>query len=138
MREGLDRNAFSPRAGEGAGVEFLGKGDVIRSPCRSRSAGVGSVISMNSTVTMARDQVYSGLDDEVAILGLKKGIYYGLNSVGARIWRLIQEPKTVREIRDTLIEEYDVDSEHCEREVLALLHDLAREGLIEVRDETDS
>jgi len=32
------------------------------------------------------------LAGEAAILGLKNGIYYGLDPVGARIWNLIQTP----------------------------------------------
>jgi len=86
----------------------------------------------------ARDQVSSNLDGEAAILNLKNGVYYGLDPVGARIWSLIQEPTTVAELRDAIVEEYEVEPDRCERDLLALLRDLAAEGLIEVRDETNS
>ena len=82
----------------------------------------------------ANDQVSSDLGGEVAILDLKAGVYYGLDAVGARIWSLIQEPRTVNEIRDILLEEYEVEPEHCERDLLALLRRLADEGLVEVRN----
>ena len=82
----------------------------------------------------AKDQASSDLGGEVAILDLKAGVYYGLDAVGARIWSLIQEPRTVNEIRDILLEEYEVEPEHCERDVLALLRRLADEGLVEVRN----
>jgi hypothetical protein len=82
----------------------------------------------------AKDQVSSDLGGEVAILDLKAGVYYGLDAVGARIWSLIQEPRTVNEIRDILLEEYEVEPEHCERDLLALLRRLADEGLVEVRN----
>ncbi len=81
-----------------------------------------------------RDQVSSDLMGEVAILDLKAGVYYGLDDVGARIWNLIQEPKAVSEIRDTLLQEYDVEADRCERDLLALLQRLADEGLVEVED----
>lgn len=81
----------------------------------------------------AKDQVSSDLGGEVAILDLKAGVYYGLDAVGARIWSLIEEPRTVNEIRDILLEEYDVEPERCERDLLALLRRLADEGLVEVR-----
>lgn len=80
----------------------------------------------------AKDQVSSDLGGEVAILDLKAGVYYGLDAVGARIWSLIQEPRTVNEIRDILLEEYEVEPERCERDLLALLQRLADEGIIEV------
>ena len=65
-------------------------------------------------------------------------MYFGLNAVGARIWNLIQEPRTMQDIRDLLLEEYEVDREHCENDLLALLHRLAAEGLAEVKHETSA
>ena len=91
------------------------------------------MVSGSSTVVAAKDQVSSDLGGEVAILDLKAGVYYGLDAVGARIWSLIQEPRTVNEIRDILLEEYEVEPERCERDLLALLRRLADEGLVEVR-----
>jgi hypothetical protein len=90
------------------------------------------VVSGSSTVVAAKDQVSSDLGGEVAILDLKAGVYYGLDAVGARIWSLIQEPRTVNEIRNILLEEYEVEPERCERDLLVLLQSLADEGLIEV------
>jgi hypothetical protein len=90
------------------------------------------VVSGGSTVVSAKDQVSSDLGGEVAILDLKAGVYYGLDAVGARIWSLIQEPRTVNEIRDILLEEYEVEPERCERDLLVLLQRLADEGIIEV------
>jgi len=89
-------------------------------------------VSGDSTVVAAKDQVSSDLGGEVAILDLKAGVYYGLDAVGARIWSLIQEPRTVNEIRDILLEEYEVEPERCERDLLVLLQRLADERLIEV------
>jgi len=91
------------------------------------------VVSGSSTVVAPKDQVSSDLGGEVAILDLKAGVYYGLDAVGARIWSLIQVPRTVNEIRDILLEEYDVEPERCERDLLVLLRRLADEGLVEVR-----
>ena len=92
------------------------------------------MVSGDSTVVAAKDQVSSDLGGEVAILDLKAGVYYGLDAVGARIWSLIQKPRTVNEIRDILLEEYEVEPERCEHDLLALLRRLADEGLVEVRN----
>lgn len=94
---------------------------------------VKRAVSVDSSVVAAREQVSSDLGGEVAILDLKSGIYYGLDAVGAQIWSLLQEPRTVEEIRDVLVREYEVDDERCERDLVALLQSLADEGLIEVR-----
>ena len=92
-------------------------------------------LSARTKVVAARSQVSSDLGGEVAILDLEAGKYYGLDDVGARIWDLIQEPKTVGEIRDILTSEYEVDPYRCERDLIALLQKLADEALIEISDE---
>ncbi len=96
---------------------------------------VGETISGNSVVVSAKDQVSCDLAGEAAILNLKNGVYYGLDPLGARIWNLIQTPRTVNEVCETLLKEYDVQADRCECDLLALLQKLATERLIEVRDE---
>lgn len=81
----------------------------------------------------AKNQVSCDLAGEAVILHLNSGTYYGLNAVGARIWSLVQAPMTVNDLRDALLQEYDVGPERCERELLTLLEELAAQGLIEVK-----
>jgi hypothetical protein len=88
------------------------------------------MLSGNSTVVVAETQACCSLAEEAVILDLKAGVYYGLNSMGARIWNLIQQPRTVQELRDTILEEYDVDPARCERDLLALLKDLVDRELV--------
>jgi len=90
---------------------------------------------LSSRVIAARDQVSCDLGGEAAILQIASGIYYGLNPVGAHVWALLQQAHTVREIRDTLLAEYDVAPQQCERDLVALLETLAAERLIEVQDD---
>lgn len=77
------------------------------------------------------DQVSTNLGNETVILGLTSEEYYSLKEVGARIWEIIKEPKTVRQILETLLNEYAVEPERCERDLLVLLQELANEGLVE-------
>jgi Coenzyme PQQ synthesis protein D (PqqD) len=90
-------------------------------------------LSAHSIVVSSPEQVSCPLGDESAILNLKNTVYYGLNSVGARVWELLQQPKSVGEIRDALLEEFEVEAERCERDLLALLEKMRSEGLIEVQ-----
>ncbi|MBA2671298.1 MAG: PqqD family protein [Gemmatimonadetes bacterium] len=93
-----------------------------------------SVITASTIVVATEDQVSCPVADEVAILNLEEGVYYGLNPVGTRIWGLLQEPCTVAAIHATLLAEFDVDPARCEQDLLALLNELALHRLIEVRD----
>lgn len=64
---------------------------------------MATVVSLASTVTAAKGQIWSDLGGEVVILKLDNAMYYSLDPVGTRIWELIQEPRSVSEIRDTLL-----------------------------------
>ena len=55
------------------------------------------------TVVAVSDHVAGDLDGEAIILHLGTGIYYGLNSVGTRVWALIQAPISACEIREVLL-----------------------------------
>ena len=92
-------------------------------------------LSGSSVIRAVTDQVSCDVGDEAVILHLKSGEYFGLDAVGARVWNLIQEPRTVNDIQDVLLDEYDVERERCERDLLDLLNKMAEKGLIEVRDE---
>jgi len=91
-------------------------------------------ISEQATIVATAGQISADLSGEVVILNLDSGVYYGLDLVGARIWDLIQAPKTVMEIQAALLDEYEVEPERCENDLLALLQSLAAEGLIEVKN----
>jgi Coenzyme PQQ synthesis protein D (PqqD) len=81
---------------------------------------------------MLSDQVSCDSPGEAAILNLKNGIYFSLDSVGAAVWRLIQQPKTFAEIREHLLHEYAVDRPRLESDLRELLAQLQKHGLIEV------
>lgn len=83
-------------------------------------------------VVAIKDQVASDLGGETVILNLRTGIYHGLDAIGTEIWNLLQNSTTVDNILNTLLQEYDVEPERCERELLALLQKLVDAELIEV------
>jgi hypothetical protein len=90
-------------------------------------------LSVRSIVIAAPEQVSCPLGEESAILNLKNTVYYGLNPVGARVWNLLQQARTVGELRDTLLDEYEVDAGRCETDLLELLEKMRSEGLIQIR-----
>jgi hypothetical protein len=89
-------------------------------------------VSKDSTVVAANDQASCDLGGEAVILDMKSGIYYSLNSVGAQVWKLIQKPSTVSALLAMLLEQYDVEADRCESDLLALLDDLAARELIAI------
>lgn len=93
-------------------------------------------ISESSIIVAFQEQISSDLGKEAVILNLKTGVYHGLNEVGAKIWNLIQQPKTVSDIKQTIKQEYEVEAQQCDRDVLELLENLISAGLIDVKNQT--
>ena len=87
-------------------------------------------LTRQSRVVVSDEQVFTTLGEEAVILGLQDGAYYGLDSVGARVWSLLTTPRLVSEIVDTIVGEFVVSPEQCERDVLALLDDLSARRLV--------
>lgn len=94
-------------------------------------------ISMQSVVVVGKNQVSSDLPGEAVILHLPTGRSFALAHVGARIWHLLQEPTCLTDIRNTIVQEYDVQVERCETDVLSLVQELAAEGLVDVAGEQE-
>ncbi|HEU4643276.1 MAG TPA: PqqD family protein [Gemmatimonadaceae bacterium] len=95
-------------------------------------------LGWDAQVVASAEQVSCDLGSELVVLDLRAGIYYGLTddggatSVGARIWTLLQERRSLGEIRDQLLLEFDVDADRCEADLLALITDLAQRSLVVV------
>jgi hypothetical protein len=91
-------------------------------------------IPESAVIVVAEGVLASDFGAEHVILNLRDGVYYGLEGVGARIWQLLQRPTTVPAVSAALVEEYDVDPERCERDLVALLADLAGRGLVTITE----
>lgn len=89
-------------------------------------------LTAETVVIASTDQVWCALDGDAAILHLKTGVYYGLESVGAAIWELLQKPTTVNAICEAISAEYEVSREQCERDVYEFLSNLMTAGLVTV------
>src|SRR4051812_1367057 len=97
---------------------------------------VSAVIPLSmSTVVVASDQQISYavfcLDDKLSVTS---GDYYGLNPVAASIWRLVQQPRALADVRDALPEEYGgFEPQECEREMIAFVTQMHALDLVQVR-----
>jgi hypothetical protein len=94
--------------------------------------GAPAELSPATVLVAARDQVSTELEGEAVILSLADGVYYGLDGVGALVWERLREPRSVAALADAVTAEFAVDRETAERDLLALLGELASRGLVEV------
>ena len=79
------------------------------------------------------DQVlFQNLDGEAVLLDLSSETYFGLNEVGTRIWQLIENAPPLAEVHHTLCAEFEADATRIEHDLLALMGELSKAGLVTV------
>ena len=89
------------------------------------------------------DRVYSKSDsvvfrkigDECILVPIRKGVgdldsIYTLNPTAARIWELIDGSRSVRVIRETLLEEFEISPEEAEKDLIEHLQQLESINLV--------
>ena len=87
-------------------------------------------MKLTDRVRVPQEVLARQVGGETVMLDLAKGAYFGLDTVGARMWQLLAEGKTLVEVCDAIVEEYEVSRDAVERDLLALLDDLKAHGLI--------
>jgi Coenzyme PQQ synthesis protein D (PqqD) len=83
-------------------------------------------------IVLSAHQVSRDLGGEVVILNIDQGVYYGLGSVGSRVWNLLYQPRKFSEICRVIVTEYDVEPSSCEADLHDLIERLQSQGLIEI------
>jgi hypothetical protein len=89
-------------------------------------------IGADTLIRRSEELVASDLEGETVMMSIRSGMYYGLDSIGSRLWQLIEQPRSVSELCDILLKEYDVERAQCERDVIALLNEMHGEGIVDV------
>ncbi len=77
-----------------------------------------------------KDIVWRNLAGEAVLLNPHNGKYFGLNAVGCSFWEKIDGERTVDEIIDLLLAEYNVDRETLERDINELVSNLEKTRII--------
>ena len=88
------------------------------------------MINLDSIVSYREDLDTTDIDGDKVMMDLEKGQYFALNSVGSRIWEEIKLPVKVSDVVNTLLSEYDVDRETCEKCVIEFIEGLNSAGLL--------
>jgi hypothetical protein len=97
--------------------------------CRGRAV----TITLATTLRRDSDILHAAVGtEELVMLSISAGRYYGLNSVGARFWELLEAPTTVAQICARLCEEFEVDEQDCQTALLKFANDLVDYGVVHV------
>ena len=78
----------------------------------------------------AQTVVAAFVGDEAVLWSQSDGVYYGLDEVGVRVWRLGGEGMTIGGIHERLLAEYDVDASTLWTDLARLTSELHSLGLV--------
>lgn len=85
-------------------------------------------------IGQSEDWITSELSDELMMMNIDRGVYIGLNTMGAQIWRMIEPPRAMGDICAALVETFEVDPAVCQAEVETFVDKMAARGLVIVAD----
>jgi hypothetical protein len=89
-------------------------------------------IGFTDRVKVPQDVLISGLQSESVLLNLESECYFGLDEVGTRIFSVLTNSPSIEAAYQQLLDEYDVDANVLRNDLLALVEQLAAQGLVEV------
>jgi len=90
-------------------------------------------IRENTILQRQLNTLFSEIDGEIVILSTENSEYYGINKVGTRIWNLLANPMSFKNLICKLIEEYDISKEKCIENTLLYLKILNDKQLIIIK-----
>ena len=90
------------------------------------------LVNLQSTVVQTDNLLDSEIDDELIVMSINAGKYYGMDAIGARIWLLLTQPRQIFEICEQLQLEFDVDRATCELDVMEFIQQLTDARLVQI------
>jgi len=90
-------------------------------------------ISENDVVRRSENLLTSKMDDELVMMNLEKGEYYGLNVIATRIWSLLEQPQSIEQLINCLTDEFDVSRDKCLNDIAPFLENLMNRQIIEIQ-----
>jgi hypothetical protein len=92
------------------------------------------MLTSNSTIQRDADVIFTEADQDLIMVSVATGYYYGVSDVAREIWDAIERPRKVSDLVDDLCATYNIDSSSCTDQTLSFLEALLEEGLLQVKD----
>jgi hypothetical protein len=89
-------------------------------------------ISFSDRVTVPDEILISNLQKESVILNLDSERYFGLDDVGTRMFSVLTNSASIEAAYESLAQEYDVDRQVLRDDLIVLIENLLRQGLVTI------
>lgn len=92
-------------------------------------------ITLNSIVNRCDDIVVGKVDEDVMMANIETGKYHQLNPTGSRIWDMLEQPKSVGELCELLVNVFKVTPEACQRDVFHFLEEMSSRNIVAISND---
>lgn len=90
---------------------------------------------LHTRYTIDSESIFSRtLEEETIILNLETGQYFSTEHIGTRIWELLQQKHSLREIAQTLSNEFEADENQVVEDLTEFIGELESRGLVQRKD----
>jgi hypothetical protein len=91
------------------------------------------MLTLNSIIQRDPEVISAEADQDLVMVSIATGHYYGLSEVAREIWEGIERPKRIADLVEDLAASYHIDRPTCEDQTLSFLEALLDEGLLQVK-----
>jgi len=77
------------------------------------------------------DILAANVDDDLVMMSIRAGNYYNIGGVGTLVWELLSQPRSLDDLIDGVVADYDVERERCAADIGAFVEKLVSLNLIE-------
>jgi Coenzyme PQQ synthesis protein D (PqqD) len=88
-------------------------------------------------VQIGQEAIWRELDDEVVILNVETGVYFGLNGSGRQFWLELVEHGSMERALASLQEKFDVEPNQLRQDFEGIVRQLADKQLVRLVAETN-
>jgi hypothetical protein len=91
-----------------------------------------ATIPKSARIALNPEHLVAELDGDLVIMSIETGTYYGLDPVGACVWKLVERPRTFAAVVEGVLERFEVPPEVAEQDLTAFLHEMQAEGIVSI------
>jgi hypothetical protein len=94
------------------------------------------MLTLSSIIQRVPEIIAAEADQDLVMVSIASGHYYGVTDVARHIWDAIERPQRVSDVINDLRASYKVSASICEEQTLFFLEALLEEGLLQVKSGT--
>jgi len=89
-------------------------------------------VTLETKLAHSDDIHISPIDNEILMANFSNDKYYSLNPVSSQIWELLEQPTELCEVCQSLLKQFEIDSDTCQVEVISFAQSMVDAQILKV------